>query len=67
MTNDQDTISVDDTVYFESADDPNIRIKANFRGWSGSLGCVVYNHGHQIMIERSRIFKTDIPGKENKK
>jgi hypothetical protein len=55
-------IAVDDTVYFESIDDPNVRIKANFRGWSGNMACVAYNHGHQITIERNRIFSTDIKG-----
>jgi hypothetical protein len=55
-------IAVDDTVYFESIDDPNYRIKANFRGWSGNYACVVFGHGHQIIIERHRIFNTNIGG-----
>lgn len=55
-------IAVDDTVYFASVDAPNIRIKANFRGWSGNYACVVYGHGRQIMIERRRIFNMDIGG-----
>lgn len=55
-------IAVDDTVYFEALREPNRRIKANFRGWFGIYACVVYGHGIQVMIERSRIFNTDIGG-----
>jgi hypothetical protein len=57
---DHSIISVGDNVWFESVDDVKRRIKANFRGWYGDdMACVVYDHGHQIIIERNRIFNTD--------
>lgn len=53
--------SVGDTVYFEDVTNPENRIPANFRGFTGDKAVVVWN-GQQMAIERNRIHRE--PAKE---